>query len=192
MDKPSSNQGFTLLEVIVSLGLLVMIMGLLPLITVIQNSNSYSSGSTSSTNIALSLSEILGNMDFAYLGTTPANSCTDSEGYAINGSSNGICREGPLNQLGYTSLDNTSDDDIYFYYRYSVVCTNSANLPGGYTGDICSLPTANYIGGPVVNDLNCTAASYTNQSKEIKIMVAYRDRRGKCKKTLLRSWKVSY
>jgi Tfp pilus assembly protein PilV len=185
------NQGFSLIEVVVSLGLLVMIIGLMPLLTVIQNSNNYSSNSTSMINIAMALSEELNMLDFTLVGSDTFANCTDSSGHVVNGSSQGVCMEGPFNQLGYTNLENSSDD-VYMYYRYSVVCTSSMNLPGGYTGDICSLPSANYVGGPVVNELNCTAASYTNQSKEIKIMVAYRDKRGKCKKTTLSSWKSSY
>lgn len=185
------NQGFTLIEVIISLGLLVMIIGLMPLITVIQNSNNYSSGSVSMTNIAMALSEELNMLEFTNLGNNTQANCTDSDGHVINGTSQGVCREGPLNQLGYTNLENSSDD-TYMYYRYSVVCTNSMNLPGGYTSDICSMPTSNYVGGPVVDELNCSASTYTNQSKEIKIVVAYRDKRGKCKKTSLQSWKTSY
>lgn len=185
------NQGFSLLEVMISLGLLVMIIGLMPLVTVIQNSNTYSSGSTAMTNIAMTLSEQLGMLDFAVVGVDPIVNCTDSDGHVVNASRFGVCREGPMNQLGYTNLENSSDD-VYFYYRYSVICTNTMNLPGGYTGDVCSLPTANYVGGPVVNDLACVAANYTNTSKEIKIVVSYRDKAGKCKKSSLNSWKVSY
>ena len=189
--KQNNQEGFTLLEVIISLGLLVMIMGLMPLVTVIQNSNTYSSDSTSMTNIAMTLSEQLGNVGFTTLGADSVAGCKDSTGQVVNGTSSGICAEGPLNQLGYTNLENSSDD-VYMFYRYSVVCKSTANLPGGYTGEICDLPTSNYVGGPVVDDLNCTASSYTNTSKEIKIIVAYRDKHGRCKKTSLKSWKISY
>lgn len=189
--KQNNQEGFTLLEVIISLGLLIMIMGLMPLVTVIQNSNTYSQDSTSMTNIAMTLSESLTNVAFNYLGTDPYASCKDAYGQVVNGSSTGVCVEGPLNQLGYTNLENSSDD-VYMYYRYSIICKSTANLPGGYTGDVCSMPTANYVGGPVVDDLNCTAASYTNTAKEIKIVVAYRDKKGRCKKSALRSWKISY
>ncbi|MEZ4846980.1 MAG: hypothetical protein R2877_08680 [Bdellovibrionota bacterium] len=168
-----------------------MIIGLMPLVTVIQNSNTYSSSSTSMINIAMTLSEELNMLDFSAVGSDPYANCTDTSGHVINGTSQGICREGPLNQLGYTNLENSSDD-VYMYYRYSVVCTNSMNLPGGYTGDVCTLPDSNYVGGPVVDDLSCAASSYTNQSKEIKIVVAYRDKRGKCKKSTLSSWKTTY
>ncbi len=192
IDQNQKNQeGFSLLEVIISLGLLVMIIGLMPMITVIQQSNMYSAGSTSMTNIAMSLSESLGMMDYALVGSDSVANCTDSDGLVQNASRYGVCVEGPLNQLGYSNLENSSDD-VYMYYRYSVVCTNLMNLPGGYTGSVCDLPSANYVGGPVVDDLKCNASEYSNISKEIKIVVAYRDKRGKCKKTSLKSWKVSY
>jgi hypothetical protein len=191
IDQNGNKEGFTLLEVIISLGLLIMIIGLMPLITVIQNSNNYSSGSTSMTNIAMALSENLNMLDFAIVGSDPYVNCTDEDGKVDNGSRFGVCREGPLNELGYSNLENSTDTN-FFYYRYSIVCTNAMNLPGGYTGDVCTLPSANYVGGPVVDDLNCTASSYTNTSKEIKVVVAYRDKRGKCRKTSLRSWKASY
>ncbi len=186
-----NNDGFSMLEVVISLGLLVMIIGLMPLVTVIQNSNLYSADSTSMTNLAMTLSETLGNVGFSTLGSDTSGSCVDSTGQVINGTLGKVCIEGPLNQLGYTNLENSSDD-VYMFYRYSVVCGNTTNLPGGYTGDVCSLPTSNYVGGPVVDDLNCTASSYTNISKEIKIVVAYRDKKGKCKKTTLKSWKINY
>lgn len=192
MDIDQKNQqGFSLLEVIISLGLLVMIIGLMPMITVIQQSNMYSAGSTSMTNIAMSLSESLGMMDYTRVGADTYANCTDSDGLVQNASRFGVCVEGPLNQLGYTNLEN-STDDVYMFYRYSIVCTNLANLPGGYTGSVCDMPTANRVGGPVVDDLKCNASEYSNTSKEIKIVVAYRDKRGKCKKTNLKSWKVSY
>ena len=180
-----------MLEVIISLGLLVMIMGLMPLVTVIQNSNLYSSDSTAMTNIAMTLSENLSNVPFANLGIDAYNNCKDSTGQVVNGTLGKVCAEGPLNQLGYTNLENSSDD-VYMFYRYSVICTNTTNLPGGYTSDVCSLPSSNYVGGPVIDDLNCTASSYTNIAKEIKIVVAYRDKHGKCKKSALKSWKINY
>lgn len=186
-----NQEGFSLLEVVISLGLLVMIIGLMPMITIIQQSNSYSAGSTSMTNIAMSLSESLNMMDFAEVGSDSFANCTDTDGYVSNASTQGVCVEGPLNQLGYTNASNSSDD-VYMYYRYSVVCSNAMNLPGGYTGSVCDLPSANYVGGPVVDELACNATEYSNQSKEIKIVVSYRDKRGKCKKTSLNSWKVSY
>jgi Tfp pilus assembly protein PilV len=192
MNMDQKNQdGFSLLEVIISLGLLIMIIGLMPMITVVQQSNIHSAGSTSMTNIAMSLSESLGMMDYSDVGSDSFANCTDAEGYVANSSTEGVCVEGPLNQLGYTNASNSSDD-VYMYYRYSVVCTSAANLPGGYTQSVCDLPSANYVGGPVVDDLACNASEYSNISKEIKVVVAYRDKNGKCKKTSLRSWKVSY
>ena len=190
------NQGFTLIEVIVSLGLLVMIIGLLPLTTIIQNSNTYSSGSTAMTNIAMSLSESLNMTKFADVGADPFVNCLDDTGLVDNGSSQGVCKEGPLNQLGQTSNENAyfnlSNDNVYFYYRFSVICSNTLNLPGGYTGSVCSMPNSNLQGGPVVNDLKCVAANYTNLTKEVKVLVAYSDKYGKCKKLSLSSWKVGY
>jgi len=192
MDIDQKNQdGFSLLEVVISLGLLVMIIGLMPMITVIQQSNMYSGGSTSMTNIAMTLSEELNMKDFAAVGSDSFANCLDVDGQVMNASDDGVCVEGPLNQLGYTNLQNSSDD-VYMFYRYSVICTSAMNLPGGYTGSVCDLPSANYVGGPVVDDLACNASEYSNLSKEIKIMVGYRDKRGKCKSTSLKSWKVSY
>lgn len=190
------NQGFTLIEVVVSLGLLIMIIGLLPMVTIIQNSNNYSSGSTAMTNIAMALIERYNMMSFSQLGSDSAMSCIDEGGVAMNGSSNGVCVENKMNQLGQTQGYNTylnmSDDDIYFYQRFSVVCTNTFNLPGGYVGQRCPYPTANSGTGPVANELSCSASNYTNQTKEIKVLVAYTDKYGKCRKQGLRSWKVNY
>lgn len=190
------NQGFTLIEVVVSLGLLIMIIGLLPMVTIIQNSNTYSSGSTAMTNIAMSLVERLNMQSFTELGSDNWSDCKDAGGHAQRGTSQGVCIEGPLNQLGQTETYNTylnmSDDFLYRFYRFSVVCSNTLNLPGGYSGTRCPFPSNNAVGGPVSNELSCSAANYSNSTKEIKVLVAYTDKYGKCKKQLLRSWKVSY
>lgn len=186
------DQGFTLLEVIISLGLLVMIFGLLPLMTVIQNSNIYSSHTTSMTNIAMTLSEQLAMIDFNLVGSSTYNMCKfPTDGKVYYGTSAGVCVEGPLNQLGYTNLENSSDH-VYMYYRQSVVCTNTSNITGGYTGEPCYMNPSNYHYGPVPDSLSCVAANYTNAQKEIKILVMYLDKRGKCKTTGLRSMKTVY
>ena len=185
------HKGFTLLEVIVSLGLLVMIIGLLPLIGVVQQNNAFTSNNTNATNIALSLSEMLVNLPFTQLGSDNAGACLGSDGHVVNAKSNVLCKESSLNSLGYTSTE-VSSDPVYMFDRYVVVCTNALNLPGGYTAEACGLPSSNFTGGPVPDELKCVSTDYNANSKGVKILVTYRDRKGTCKKVGLQSFKVNF
>lgn len=184
-----SNRGFSLVEVVISMGLLIMIIGLLPMSSLIQQSNQYSMNKTYATNIALNLSEELIGVSFADLGSDLYDSCVNGDGKAVFSSSNGVCVEDLLNNTGYTELEGDGDDS-YIFTRASVVCTNAVTIPGGYT-DPCSIPPANLSGGPVPDELACTASDYDARTKGVKVLVTYRDRNGRCFSSTLESTKIN-
>lgn len=184
------SAGFSLIEIIVSMGLLILIIGFLPMASLVQQSNQYSMNRTYATNIALNLSEELITLHFDDLGNLSFDDCVDEDGKTQQSSSNGVCAEDPMNITGYTESE-AMGQEVYFFTRYSVVCTDTTDIAGGLE-DSCDIPVDNLETGPVPDTLACNSADYTPQSKGIKILVTYRDKAGKCFTSSLEASKVSY
>jgi type II secretory pathway pseudopilin PulG len=175
-----SQAAFTLLEVIIGLVLaMTMLISFIPTLFVMGANQKTSSDRTSASNVGISLVEQLYNLDFTVLGTDTYTNCKNANGKVVKGTTGGVCAEDLLSETGYSSTQGSGETSFYFK-RYSIVCTNSNDLAGGYTGDACSIPTANLTAGPVPDGLKCVSSSYTASLKEIKVLTAVLDRNGKC------------
>lgn len=170
------SSGFTLIEAIISMGLLaIMMLYFLPSLLVMNKSNAVSEKGVAASNIALTLVEQLYNENWANVGSHTLAGCKNSNGKVTLGTSQGVCSESLLNNTGYSAAEATGDT-IYPFKRHSVVCNNALTIAGTYTGDVCNLPTS----GPMPSELSCNPANYDANKKEIKVLVAYYDGDGKC------------
>ncbi len=182
--------GFTLVEVIVSLLVMsTILLWFIPTIAVFHYANRSSSAQTTTSTLSLMLAEQLYNLTFAELGSDAAATCLDPEGKAIKGTADGVCKEDLLNNTGHSQAE-AEGETKYKYQRYSIVCSDSLDLAGGYAGTPCDLPSANLTTGPVPSELSCAAADYSADQKEIKVVVAYYDSHGKCHASHLQTMKL--
>lgn len=67
------------------------------------------------------------------------------------------------------------------YKLYYIICEKDSNLTDTYTGDYCSIPSANLISGPFPPELACkNDVLLTTDEKELRLMVVWSGSSGDC------------